>query len=271
MNLILKGLIIGIGKIIPGVSGAMLAISLGVYEKILYALANLKKQFNENVKFLIKIGIGITLSIIITSKIIVKCLNDFYFPTMLLFIGMIIGGMPNMIKKIKFKKSDIIIVLITIIILSLFIFKKINITNLYEVKYTIIDFIKLIGIGFIDAFSSIIPGISGTALLMMTGYYNIILETFSSILNPIQIKQNLFIMVPFIIGFLLGILIISKLLNFTFKKYKNQSYIVIIIFMIFTSTTLVKNTFTYTYTLVELLIGITLFIIGYLLSLKLER
>lgn len=271
MNLIIKGLIIGIGKIIPGVSGAMLAITFGLYERMLSSLANLKREFITNAKFLTKIGTGIVLSIILTSKIVVKCLNNYYLPTMLLFAGMIIGGTPSILKKIKFKKKDIIISLISLIILSFIFFNNNAITNSYKIEYTIIDFIKLTGVGFIDAFSSIVPGISGTALLMMIGYYNTILQTFSSILDLNQFKHNLFIMVPFFIGFILGIIIVSKIINFLFKNFRNSTYIIITIFMTLTTIILIKNIFEHTYTIIELIIGIPLLIIGYIISSKLDK
>jgi len=271
MNLIIKGLIIGIGKIIPGVSGAMLAITLGVYEKMLFSIANLKREFTTNAKFLTKIGIGIAISIIITSKIVVKCLKHCYLPTMLLFIGMIIGGMPSIIKKIKIEKKTILISIISLIILIPIIFNSNTIPNSHEIKYTTIDFIKLIGIGFIDAFSSIVPGISGTALLMMFGYYNSILQTFGSILNPSKLAHNLFVMIPFIIGFLLGIVIVSKIINFLFKNFKNTTYIIITTLITLTTIILIKNTFGHTYTQTQMLIGLPLLIIGYLISVKLDK
>ena len=126
MNLIIKGFIIGIGKIIPGVSGAMLAITLGEYEKIIEAISNIKKNTIKNTKYLSTIGIGIILAITLTSKIIVKCLNMHYFPTMLLFIGMIIGGIPKIIKETKPKIKDILLSVIILLILFLII-KNLNI------------------------------------------------------------------------------------------------------------------------------------------------
>ena len=194
MNLILKGFIIGLGKIIPGVSGAMLAISLGIYEQILENIANIKNKYKESIKYLVKPSVGIIIAIMLTSKIIVKCLNKYYFSTMLLFIGLIIGGMPYIIKQIKLKKKDIIISLVPLIIILMLT------TSLYpstkiEINYTISDFIKIIGIGIIDAASSIIPGISGTAILMTLGYYDMILETFGTILDMSKIVENTFIII----------------------------------------------------------------------------
>ena len=100
MKLILKGFIIGLGKIMPGVSGAMLAITLNEYNKIIESIANLRNNPIVNTKYLSKLGIGIILAIILGSKIILKCLNKYYFSTMLLFVGIICGGTINLIKRI---------------------------------------------------------------------------------------------------------------------------------------------------------------------------
>ena len=76
--LILKGIVIGIGKIIPGVSGSMLAISMGIYQQMLDSINNFFKNTKENFKFLFKIGLGVIISIIFFSNIILKCLNKYY-------------------------------------------------------------------------------------------------------------------------------------------------------------------------------------------------
>lgn len=271
MNLIIKGIIIGIGKIIPGVSGSLLAMSLGVYEQLLSIISNIKDKFMGNIYFLTKIGFGIILSIILTSKIVVKCLEFYYLPTMLLFIGMIIGGLPNILKKVNPQKNDIPLLLIaTIITIYILTMNNLPINN-YKINYTLVDFFKIIIIGFVDAFSSVVPGISGTALLMMIGYYNTILETFSTLVDSDRLNHNVFILIPFFIGFIIGVIITSKILNYLFKKYKNKIYIIIAIFMFITTLILIKNVFSSSYTLLELIIGILLFILGYIISLKLEK
>lgn len=270
MNLIIKGFIIGIGKIIPGVSGAMLAITLGEYEKIINSIANIKQKTLENTKYLSKIGIGIILAITLTSKIIVKSLNTYYFPTMLLFIGMITGGIPNITKQIKLNIKDIIISMIVLTIIIIMI-KNINTTTNYEIQQTILDFIKLIGIGSLDALSSIVPGISGTALLMMLGYYDIILQTFATTLNIKKLEQNTFILIPFIIGFVLGTIIISKIINILIKKYKNILNIIITTFMIITTLLLLKQTIQTSPSIKEILIGIILAMLGTITSIKLDK
>ena len=75
-----KGFIIGIGKIIPGVSGAMLAAIMGVYDKALYYICNFRKNIKESIKYLSPIAVGILLSIILFSALITPSLSNFLFP-----------------------------------------------------------------------------------------------------------------------------------------------------------------------------------------------
>jgi len=276
MELIIKGFIIGLGKIIPGVSGAMLAISLGVYEEILEKIANIKKQSKSSAKYLIKPLIGIILAIIITSKIIVKCLNMYYLPTMLLFVGLIASGIPKLIKNITLKKikkiSTIISIIISIIIIgSIEYTNQVVITSPHKIEYTTIEFIKLIGIGIVDSIASIIPGISGTALLMILGYYNIILTTFGTISKIEVIPQNSFILIPFTIRFILGTIAISKILNKIIKKQKETLNIIVTIFMIYSLIKLAKTAIIPNQKITTYLIGTILFIIGLIIGITINN
>ena len=113
---ILKGFIIGIAKILPGVSGSMLAISLNVYERLLGIIADIKTTTKKEFKFLFSILTGALVGISFLSGSVKWFLNNFYFPTMLLFIGLIIGGLPEIVNIIKNKwknKKNIIIFILS--------------------------------------------------------------------------------------------------------------------------------------------------------------
>lgn len=267
MDLIIKGFIIGLGKILPGISGSMLAISLGIYEKIIETISDLRKNIIKNLAFLSKISIGIIIAIVMFSKIIVKCINNYYFATMLLFIGMIIGGISKIIKRTKITKINIVIIIFMIIII-LIILKTLpqnrNLINSHILEYKMQEIIKLIFIGIIDAITSIIPGISGTAILMSIGYYNIIITSFSNITKINNIKSTLFVLIPFGIGFIIGTIYISKMINLILKYNKNIINILVIIFMTITITILAKQILIENPTISELIIGINLFVIGIL-------
>ncbi|MBP3920565.1 MAG: DUF368 domain-containing protein [Bacilli bacterium] len=268
MDLVIKGFIIGVGKIIPGVSGAMLAISLGIYETLLNKVVNLRRNFFDSIFYLGKVGFGVVLSIIVTSKIIVKCLDSYYFLTMLLFIGMIIGGIKDVVCEIKFNKFNVFFglgIFLIFIILSFFSTPVV----VHNVNYSFLFFLSMIGIGFLDAFTSIVPGISGTAILISLGYYNIVLDMFGSILDFSLIFKNLFLVVPFSIGLGLGLFIVSYVLNFLFKHYKNITYFVILILILIITFSLFKNTLVYFGGFVDVFVGIPLFILGFIISFKL--
>ena len=115
--LFFKGFIIGIGKIMPGVSGSMLAVCMGIYEQALNYLANFRKNIKDSLNFLIPLGLGILLAILLFSKIILFFLNIFPLATMSLFFGLLLGTIPCLKTKIKFKLKDYLFIIIIISIL----------------------------------------------------------------------------------------------------------------------------------------------------------
>ncbi len=267
--LILKGLIIGTGKIIPGVSGGLLAITLNVYDKGIDAISNFFKNIKKNLLFLLPIGIGIILAILLVSKLIDYTLNHFYLPTMLLFIGLILGGIPSLIKEVKNDQSfkNILVLLIPIIItLSLSI-----ITNCFNNNhYQEINFIIIFLLGIIDAVTMIIPGISGTAILMMLGYYDIIINSFSNFTDINLLYYNLTILIPFLSGLVTGVIGLAKIINFFLNRYRTSSYFAIIGFTISSILILTKIILQNNYSIKEILLSFLLLIIGYFASKKID-
>ena len=109
--LFFKGLIIGIGKVIPGVSGSLLAISLGIYEEILQRIEHLFSNFKENLQFLIPIGLGILLAVLFGSKVLLYFFETYYIYTVVFFIGLIVGTVPNILKNGKRTYKDWLFIL----------------------------------------------------------------------------------------------------------------------------------------------------------------
>lgn len=261
--LILKGFLIGIGKIIPGVSGSLIAITLGVYDKMLGAVSHFFKDTKENIKFLGLLGIGILLSIILTSKLLMFLLNNYYIITMLFFIGLIMGGIPLQIKKakLKFNKNILLGFLSFLLIIGLFFVKAEN--NIVK-NYS---YFTMFLIGVLDAFTMIIPGISGTAIMMILGCYSTILNMFSNI----YLIDNLGKSIPFFLGVGIGIIVISKIVSFCFNKYKEQTNYAIMGFTLSSSLLLFINIIKTNGNFFEYLIGLVLFIFGCKASFVLEK
>lgn len=272
--LILKGMIIGLGQIIPGVSGGMLAITLGLYEKGIEAISNFFKDLKSNFKFLLTVGIGILISVCLCSKLIKFSLNNFYFPTMLLFIGLIIGGVPSLLKKVKNfnsnTKSNVLIAIIVFILITLLSFvsgnNEMNFSNMNIFKY-----LSLIFVGIIYAATMVIPGISGTAIMMLMGYYDLVISMISNFTDISSTLANLKIVLPFGFGLALGIIYVSKLMNYLLKKHEIKTYYFIIGLVLSSILVMFIQTFRISFDIKSLIIGIVLFFLGYFISKKLEK
>lgn len=268
--LFIKGIIIGIGKIIPGVSGSVLAILLGVYDKGVYALSHLQTEFRKNLFFLCKVGLGIFVSIVLGSQFVLSLLEHYYLVTMLLFCGLISGTVPILKKKgSKRGKTNYSITILVFILFTLFSFVKFQ--NVQMIEYRGQDFFYLIVVGFIEAATMIIPGISGTAILMLMGVYELILTMFSHLFSLSYIQYNLFIICPFLIGIIIGFLTITKLVYFCMEKYKEKTYAAILGFSLSSLFLLFLKTFQVKGSLLEYTIGICLFLCGFVISMHFEK
>ena len=219
--LILKGFFIGIGKIIPGVSGSLIAISLNVYENALYSITNFFEDKKENFMYLFKLAIGILISLVFFSKVIVFLLNNYFVETMMLFIGFIFSSMSELNYKIS--KSKIRNKMISFVFFVLVIYIGL-ITNNHSIINNNINFFYLFLSGVIESFSMIVPGISGTALLMMLGTYEHIILTYSNIFDFGMFIINFTSLFPFFIGILFGAYFTIKLINYLFSHYKSNTY-----------------------------------------------
>ncbi len=238
---IFKGFIIGVGKIIPGVSGSMLAISMGVYERALGIISSIRKARWGDFVFLLTLVVGIFIGICVFSKGVKWILSVCYLPTMLLFIGLILGGIPDIVKEMYSGgwTSIVKIKYIGVFLLS-FLFSYF-ITRLGAGTLDISDGIDeglgfgswfkkvclFLMIGLIEAFSSIVPGISGTAIFMSLGCYELLLSFYENIFNPAYFVFGIF----FFAGVLVGVVVLARIITFLFQKYKCGTYLAIFGFM----------------------------------------
>ena len=260
MKNFLKGFIVGIGKIIPGVSGAMLAISMGIYDKATQCICNFKNNKKESIKYLFPIGFGVILSIVFFSKIISWTLNKYYLITMFLFIGLIIGGVPSIRNNVN--KKDYYIVIISFII---FFFISIsNIDNVYIVKNNIFDYFIFFLSGIVDAIGTVVPGVSSTALLMIMG-------TYSSVIDAIGNLDNVKILIPFGIGMITGLLITVRIINYLFNKCENKVYAFVMGVLLSSIVLLIVQSFKYGVSVIGLIVGMVFMILGIFISLILEE
>ncbi len=238
IELIVKGFIIGIAFIIPGVSGGTLAIYLGVYEKLLHSLGNIFKEFKKSVTFLIPLFIGIGISVVALAKLFSILIEWNSFVVLLFFIGLILGGVKQIYKIAIEKKLSISSVIAFVIsfslIIVLIVFEKTKTTQ--GIDYIDVNFINLIVVfllGMAASMTMIVPGISGSALLLVLGFYTaIVSNVVGNVLDFSSIAYNLQIIIPFALGAAAGIILFSRVIEYFLKNYKSQTYYAILGFIL---------------------------------------
>ena len=270
--LILKGMIIGIANIIPGVSGGTLMITLGIYEEVIDTISHFFKNLKKSLKFIIPLGIGMVLSVLILSKIISVCLDKYPYPTTFLFIGLIIGGIPLLWKRAsaaKRKYSNWLVFLITFGIVLLFTFLK---SNDYALSFDNLDLMGYIGlfiVGMIAAATMVIPGISGSFVLMLLGYYEPIVNTIKDLTNFSLLSHNLLILIPFGLGIVIGIVLVAKLIEWLLKKYPVKTYYGVLGFVIASIISIITPLLSSSANIFEIIISIILLVVGGVIAYKL--
>ena len=256
-KLVLKGFLIGIGKIIPGFSGSLLAISFNVYDRLINSITNYFDNKKENTKFLFNISLGIALGMFLFSKIIQFLLNNYYIYATIFFVGLIIGGIIPITRKIKKEIINIILILISflfIIILTIY-----NTNNTYTIQNNYVDILKFIYAGLLEAIGTVIPGVSATALLMLNGLYDLIIDAISNI--------NMYVLIPFCISLFISSIILLKLVDILIKKHYQKTHSVIIGISIGTIIILISKTLNYI-NIYNVLFCILLLTLGYKISIK---
>lgn len=279
--LVLKGFVMGIANIIPGVSGGTLALTLGIYERFIGALSHFFSNLKENVRFLIPIAIGMVIAILSMSRVISYSYDHFPLPTSLFFVGLVIGGIPMLYNRIKGKKekkelsSWIILILSFALVLSLAFSEQLFDLDI-SVSFTnmnITGYLLLLLVGVITAATMIIPGVSGSLVLMLLGYYYPVLNVIKDLTKFKNIGANLLIAGFFGIGVLLGIVLISKLIEYLFEKYEVKTFYGVMGFILASVIAIPVSTYNNVENLIinipQVIIGIIVLAIGYIIGNKL--
>lgn len=260
--LIIKGMIIGLANVIPGVSGGTLMITLGIYEDVINTISHFFKNFKQNLKFIIPLGIGVILALLVFSKIIGLSLEKYPFATTLFFLGLIFGGIPLITKNMKKEKkiSNYIIAFIAFAFIILFAFLKS--ANEVVLSTNPISLLLLFFIGIVASATMVIPGISGSFVLMLLGYYQPIINTVRKVTDFSLLGTNILILGSLGLGILIGIVLVSKLIEFLLKKYEVKTYYAVFGFVIASCIAIIKPLIDIKINILEIIVGILLFFIG---------
>lgn len=234
---ILSGVVIGVANIIPGVSGGTMMVAMGIYDQLISAITGLFKEFKKSITFLLPIGIGMALGIVVLSKIIALMFDNIPFQTNCLFIGLILGSFPFILKNVKGHTIRVQHMIVCLLFFAIVVGSALMGESAGEEATLvggIVPMVKLFGVGIIASATMIIPGVSGSMVLMLLGYYDAIVSNISVFIenllsfNVPGIVEGLQIFIPFGLGVVAGIFAVAKVVEIIFNKFPLVAYWAII-------------------------------------------
>ncbi len=231
---VVRGALIGIAFIIPGFSGGSIAAIIGIYEKLIEAISGIFKHFKESVKALLPIGIGMVLGIVALLFPLGWALEAFPIPTVCLFVGLALGGMPSITEKVhgKIRYTNIIATLVPFAFAFSLSFLPIGAdVNLFGLSFG--DYLLLFIIGIVGSSALVVPGISGSMLLLILGYYNPIVNMMTDhLLKGQDVLDSLLVLGSVGLGIAVGFIGISVIMKYCLKNFPRGTYFAIIGFIL---------------------------------------
>ncbi len=278
MKQILQGMVVGIANIIPGVSGGTMMVAMGLYDRLIHAITHLKSEFKESMKLLIPIFAGAGIAIIALSRLFEFLLATWPIPTNFAFCGLIAGSLPFIFKKVKGHKitvSKIIPFLIFFGVVILMALLGETGGASADVSFGFLNVLKLFGVGVIAAATMVVPGVSGSMMLMLLGYYDTILKAINDFVDALVkfdmggLAAGVGILAPFGIGVVIGIFLIAKLIEFIFSKAEIHAYYGIIGLILASPIAILMKTDWSGFSVLMLGMGILTFGLGWFIASKL--
>ena len=218
MKNFLKGIIVGIGGVSPGLSGSVLLIIFGLYQKTLEALGNFFKNVRKNIGFLLPLILGMFTGVLLFSKMINFFMNQYEMPTLFCFFGLILGTLPMIWKEVKkegFSKKYYVYIVVAFVLGICFF--KLN-PDIFP-QITDPTLLQAILLGVAVAATAIIPGVDPAVFLSTLGLYRAYVAALADF--------DLSILLPMLIGLGVGAVVISFCMSTLFKHFYTATYSVI--------------------------------------------
>ena len=256
----LKGIVIGIGGISPGLSGSVMMVIFGLYEKCINAIGTIFKDFKKNLIFLIPLFSGFAVGILLFSKIVEYLLNNYEMYTKFTFLGLVIGTIPLFYKQVKkqdFKNKNYVLMIVAFLL---------GIALMYFIprsnELTTPNILQSIFLGFAVACSTIIPGVDSAVILSSIGLYSVYVSSISNL--------NFAVLIPALFGLGFGALIVSYFMNKLLEKYHSIVFSIIFGLFIAIIPSVIEGNLNIGFNM-NTYISIILMIIGFIVSLLLGK
>jgi len=232
LNQILRGIVIGVANIIPGVSGGTMMVSMGIYDTLIHCITHLFSEFKKSIKTLLPYGIGMVVGIVALASLLDYLFAHYALPTSTTFIGLILGGLGTLFAKVDKKKINALCIVVFVIFFAGIVVMSLTgeVSNPETLTIDLGQVLILLVIGCIASATMIIPGVSGSMVLMLLGYYTPILNAVSSLKDAVfaldfaAMVNPVLTLAPFGIGVVLGIFGVAKLIEWLLGRFPTPTY-----------------------------------------------
>lgn len=223
-----KGMMMGASDVVPGVSGGTVALLVGIYERLIAAINGLTtKDWKKHVIFLIPVGLGMGISILTLSHLISWLLEVFPIPTFFFFLGLVFAIIPLLLREADYKQtykgSHYLLLVLAAVAVALTGFVGQD-EGMVMSSLSWYDYIFLFFAGWLASSAMILPGISGSLVLLLLGAYETVIEAIKTLNLPVIIVVGF--------GIVVGLLLTSKLIQYVFRHYRVATYAIITGFVI---------------------------------------
>lgn len=281
LNKILRGIVIGATNIIPGVSGGTMMVSMGIYDTLIHCITHIFKEFWKSIKTLLPYGIGMLIGILALASAITWGLEQYPLPTNTLFVGLILGGLKPLVQKIDRKKINAPAIIAFVCMFALIIWMGLvnrdKIVNADTIEMNLGQMLLMVALGAVASATMIIPGVSGSLVLMLLGYYKAItgaLESLTASLlhfNFSALGQPLMMLIPFTIGIALGVIGVAKLIEWLTARFPNVAYCGVLGLVLASPVSLLLQTNMKGVSVLIVIISILTFAVGFVLAYLLAK
>ncbi|WP_254901664.1 DUF368 domain-containing protein [Thalassobacillus devorans] len=221
---IYRGMLMGASDVVPGVSGGTIAVVLGIYDRWIEAINGIfSKRWKEHLGFLIPLLLGVGTAFLLLSRVIEWLFEHYPEPTQFFFLGLIIGVLPYLYHKADMKHTfqlkHYLLLLIGAVIVASMVFFQAGETEAMQ-NLTMENYILLFFSGWIASSAMVLPGISGSFLLLIIGVYTTVISGISDFRLDIIAVVGL--------GLVIGVVAMSKIVKFFLENYTAGTFAVII-------------------------------------------
>ncbi len=232
---ILKGILVGLAVLIPGVSGGSMIMTMGIYEQAISITSRDKQVRRAAIVFLIPYGIGIVVGILGLSFVIKWLMERYLFETALCFIGMILGSLPMLYKKVQGQRFSVVGAVLFVLMVAVMIalpHLSGGATGESHLTVGLGGALMALLLGFIGAGTMIVPGISGSMVMLVLGYYNDIIGHITGLKDLVKGGLSggaspwghVFALGFFAVGALVGLLLVSRWIKWLLGHHPVPTY-----------------------------------------------